>query len=170
MVRRVFLVACAFLLLVAQGVLGPSLAIGFVAPDFYLLFVVYLVGLLSPSRALVSAWALGLLRDSWTAAPLGVDACALLAAAGLLVWANRRFVLDTDVARALLAFLAGLVHGAVWAVALHAATPYVGFWSLFVRIGLPAAAYSAVLMPLFGRAMTASMRRLPGGEPALQLI
>lgn len=161
---RLFFLACALVLLVAQAVFGRTVQIGSAAPDLYLLFVVYLVSVLRPSRALLAAWALGLVRDCWTPAPLGVDACALLAAAGLLVVAHRRFVLDTDVALALLAFLAGLVHGAVWAAAVSVSGTGTEFLVLYGRIALPVALYSAVLMPLFARMMTAGLRRVSGGR------
>lgn len=161
MAARLLFAAAALGLLVLQIVLGRTLQVGGVSPDLYVLFVVYLVRVLPPGRALAAAWGLGLLRDCMTPAPLGLDAAALLAAAGLLVWAHRRFVLDTDIALAAMAGATGLVHGAVWACAMSLTETGGSFGVMFGRIAVPAALYAAVLMPPFARAAAAIERRLP---------
>ncbi len=156
-----FLFFGTLLLLAFQTTLSRTLQIGAAAPDFYLLFVVYLVGILSPSRALVTAWGLGLLRDCLTPAPLGADAGVMLLVAGLLVAAHRRFVLDTDLALAFFTFVAGLTHGALWAAAMHFSGQGATFGSLFLRIGLPVAVYTALLMPPFARVANRIVRPTP---------
>lgn len=150
-------------LLALQMVFATTLQIGPAAPDFYLLFIVYLVSVLSPSRLLLSAWTLGLLRDCLTPAPLGVDALALLLVAGMLVYAHRRFVFDTSLALAAFAFIGGLLHGAVWAAGMHFSWTGARFGPLFLRIGVPVAVYTALLMPAFARLADAVAR--PAAPP-----
>ena len=147
----VFVVFGTLLLLALQTTLSRTLQIGAATPDFYLLFVVYLIGVLTPGRALLTAWCLGLLRDCLTPGPLGADAGAMLCVAGLLVFAHRRFLLQTDVALAAFTFVAGLTHGALWAAAMHLGDTGTTFTPLFLRIGVPVAVYTAVLMPFFAR-------------------
>ena len=147
--------------LVVQTALGSVIQIGGVMPDLFALYIVYLVRRWPPAQALGAAWTLGLLRDCLTPAPLGLDALALLAAAGLLVWAHRRFVLDTDIALAVLGGGSALVHGSVWAYAVAAGGAGDTFTVLFLRIALPVAVYNALLMPLFARAGNAVLGRWP---------
>lgn len=144
-----FVLGGTLLLVVLQSVLAPTVRIGPVVPDFYLMFVVYLVGLLSAPRALFAAWALGLVRDCLTPAPLGVDAFAMLLVAALLLMAHRRFVFERVAALAMFTFIGGLVHGAVWAAAMHIGGAGLSFDTLFLRIGIPVALYSAAVMPVF---------------------
>lgn len=165
MVRALLFVLVAALLLVVQTALGAMVDVAGVMPDLFLLLVVYLVGRWPPGQAMVAAWTLGLARDCMTPAPLGLDAFALLVAASVLVWAHRRFVLDTDVALAVLGGLSALLHGAVWALALDVGSANTTFVRLFVRIALPVAAYNALLMPVFARAANGLLRRLHR-EPA----
>jgi rod shape-determining protein MreD len=141
-VLRFFLLAAAALIL--QSTLLKLVSVGHIQPDLILLFLFYIALMEGSFGATIAGFCTGLVQDIYAPETLGLNAlCKSLVGFGL-GYCQRGVFMEGLAARALMLFSAVLVHDTLYFL--------ISFWpeiskalALVVRVGLPAALYTALL-------------------------
>lgn len=106
-------------LVVIQMKVLPSLSIGGIKPDFFLLFVCLLSLWGGETKGAIVGFCLGLLEDSLSLSPLGMRAFSFALVGFLLGFARRGLLLDSLLVQGVLLLSAGVLSGFVTLLALN---------------------------------------------------
>lgn len=157
--RVVFYLVWAILLAVFQPTLGRWLAVGSIAPDFFLCFVIGIAVLRGAGEGATCGAIFGLIYDLLIGRRIGVNAMVYLylgLAAGLL--SPRFFGSGKSLLACLGTAVATVIAAAVYGLVLRATGADMKLSVAILRIGLPEAVYNAVVGFFMLYPMRKSMR------------
>jgi len=138
---KVIITSFAFLLL--QLTVAPRIAIGEIAPDFPLLFVVYFSIYSGPLRGSVAGFLIGFIQDLFNPELLGVNALTKTVLGYVMGYAGAKTESDHVVLLAAAFFVGALMHDFVYLLFFTGLAP-LKFLALFFTKALPSALYTAV--------------------------
>lgn len=148
----IWLVAGLLGVVILQTTVTPLVELGGIRPDLFLLLLYLGSYKMSPVRACVGGFLLGLYQDALSGAPLGLNAFTLSLLGYLVVRVREELEETRLLPHLLLLFLAGLSSGLMTLGVLAFFGVGVGFGGALIWIVLPQAAYTTAVgsLILFG--------------------
>jgi rod shape-determining protein MreD len=152
-VRRAVLtgaiLALALIVVIIAEINWPTqLQFGQAKPDLMLLLVLYCAFSGGPAAAMGVGFAGGLLQDTFSAVPLGLNVFCKVLIGYVVGMVGRRLVTEHPIVMTLIVFVASLCEAALVVLLSFLYEDHVSVKFMFLHIGVPMAFYNSILAPL----------------------
>ncbi len=143
------ILAFALIFIIAVEINWPSLLrFGQAKPDLMLLLVLYCAFSGGPAAAMGIGFAGGLLQDTFSAVPLGLNVFCKVSIGYVVGMVGRRLVTEHPIVMTLIVFVSTLCEAALVILLSFLYENHVSVRFMFLHIGVPMAFYNSILAPL----------------------